>query len=250
MKKRIVIISALVLLISIGLVVSALVLFKGTPSGTQATPATQVATNPSSKEVIDKIVANQTITSSKNYTLSRTAAVPAAIYSDVNTVIVNQIGYSFIMNAPADDGLAFTSNDAKTSNKSAQTDAIKKTLKDAGFLETAQDTKLLSIHDTTSYANGTTACQLIDLTGEKAGSPEQSIVCISGTKLWNAYNDVSTLLAKVDPMIAPSAKAIHQQNSSDGTKKLLTLTVHDTVSENITDYHFATLDDNYKYLGK
>lgn len=249
MKWRVVIISVLVVLVSIGIVVGVLIALKGTPSTTGANTAAPVATNPSPKEVIDKIVANQTITASKNYTLQRTAATPATINADTNTIIVNQIGYSFIMNVAAEDGLSFTANDTKTSNKSAQTAAIKQTLKDAGFLETSQDTKLLSSHDTTSYANGTTACQLIDFANAKAGEPEQSIVCISGTELWNAYNKVASLLAKVDPMIAPSSKAINQKTITNGQEKLLILTAQANDSQAITNYYFATLDTDYEYLG-
>ena len=249
-KGRIVIISALILLVSAGIAVGALLVVKNKTAQAPNVPTAQTTGGPSPKEVIDKIATNDTITGSKNYVLYRLNSPQSTTSTDTTTVIFKQNGYNFLTNATASDGLQFTRVDAKlASNKTAMTDAVKSVLTSAGFTEVTQDTASLSAYATTSYSNGGTVCQITDFVTTKQTTSEQGVLCISSADLVASYNNVKTLLDTADPAIAASAKTVNQSTITSGTKKLLTLTVLPNNSKETTNYYFATLDKDYAYIG-
>lgn len=250
-KRRIVLIIVLVLLVAVIIAAGGSLLFKNKPAAAPTVaPAAQTAVGPHPKEVIDKIAANETIARSENDILYRLDESPAGSSSDVSTVIFKEDGYTFLTNTNADDGLQFIQANTKlASNKAAVTGAIQEVLKSAGFKQIDQDTASLTAYGTTSYINDGTICQIIDLVNNKQATLEQAVNCISQDTLKASYANVKTLLAMAGPSIASSAKTVSQSTITDGTKKLLTLTVLPNGSDATTNYYFATLDKDYEYIG-
>ncbi|HEY8886664.1 MAG TPA: hypothetical protein VIM31_04170 [Candidatus Microsaccharimonas sp.] len=251
-KSRVVILSIIILLLSAAIATGALVLFTSKSATTPAvtTPVTQTTNGPTAKETVDKIAADTTISSVKNYYLFRTNAAQTDPNSDTSTIAYKQSGYNFTTNATAEDGLRFTLTSANAaSSKAAITTAITAVLKAAGFTETTQDTSALSSYATVTYTNGGTVCQIVDYTGTKQSILEQGVLCMSHAGLETAYKNVQTLLTKADPSIIAKTKAVHQTTITDGTKSLLTFTVQPTDGSSTTRYYFATLSTDYIYIG-
>lgn len=250
-KWRVIILSALVLLVFAGIAVGTLAIFKNKLGDSGTAPTVQTIPGPEPTAIIDKIAASQTILDSKNYTLFRKDSVQPGTSPDTTTIVFKQAGYSYVTNVTPDDGLRFTLTDAKlASNKEVITNTIKQVLKDASFTETTQDTSALNSYSMISYVNGGTVCQLINFANGKLTGLEQSILCVSSKSLQASYATVSSLLQKAGSDIASSAKAVGQSSVISGTKKLVALTVQTTDSKDSNNYYFATLDTDYEYLGK
>jgi len=213
-------------------------------------PVTQSTNGPSPKDVADKIAADATIAAAANYFVTRTNATQPDAHTDTSFVIYKHAGYNFLTTVSAEDGLHFTLVNAKAvSNKGAITTAIQNVLKAEGFTAATQDTSSLSSYAVTSYINNGTVCQLVDYVSEKQKTLEQGVLCNSDKSLDEGYKNVQSLLAKVDPAAAQNAATVHQDIITDGTKRLLTLTVKPQGSEKTTAYYFATLSKDYEYIG-
>jgi hypothetical protein len=250
-KSRAIILSIIALLVIAGITAGALVLLRSNSATTPtATPVAQTTNGPAPKAIIDKIAADTTVSGSKNYFLSRTNVAQADSTSDTTTIVYKESGYNFLTNVTAEDGLHFTLANAKgTSNKTAITVAMNNVLKAAGFTAASQDTSSLSSYPTVSYTNGGTTCQIIDYTSAKQSILEQGVLCISHTGLEAAYKNVQTLLTKADPAVVANTKTVLQTTVTNGTKKLLTLTVQPKNATSTTRYYFATLNKDYEYIG-
>lgn len=243
-KGRAFIISFVILLLSAAIAVSALLLFK-----TNSTVDTAPLTNgPTSKEIVDKLVANTTISGSKNMISVRTSNGNYDGTSAMSTIVYQEPGYTFLTNVPAEEGIRFTVADtALPSNKSAITDAMKTVLASNGFLEVSQPTSALSPYGTVTYINKGTVCQVLNLGEGPQSILQQAIICADHAALETSYNSVKTQLTQADASAVSSAKAVRQNITTDlfTTKKLLTL----EVLPSKTSYYFAALDTTYSYIG-
>jgi flagellar basal body-associated protein FliL len=248
-KWRFILLGLLVLVLSAGIVVGGLELFKSKSNDTATAPIAEAGPGPDPRVIIDKIATNETVEGAANYTIFRTSVNATDASPDTTSIVYKQAGYSFLTNVAADDGLRFTLNSGAT-DKDAISTAIKKTLTDASFAVTTQDTTSLSAYNTVSYVNGSTVCQLINFANGKLVGLEQSILCITGKNLRAEYGTVAALLNKADTGIVASAKAVSQATITNGEKKLTTLTVQTDSSKNTTNYYFATLESNFDYIGK
>ncbi|MDB5160086.1 MAG: hypothetical protein JWO99_349 [Candidatus Saccharibacteria bacterium] len=250
-KGRAILLAALVVIISAGLAVGGLVLFKGKTSDTATAPGATTVAGPKPSDIIDKIAADSTVNDAKGYTLFRASSGSTDVISDTSSVIFPHSGYSYITNIAPEDGLKFSLASDGTSNKTAMTAVIQKALATASYVETKQDTSALSAYKITTYVNGGTVCQLVDYANaaELTGF-EQSILCASSASLQASYANVTAQLNKADPAVAGTAKVVTQSTVMNGTKKLLTLSVQANGSSNTTNYYFATLDTSYGYIGK
>lgn len=249
-KGRAVVLSLVILLVSAGLAVGALVLFTQKPTTVPTAPVAQTNNGPTPKEVVDKIAADATISSSANYFITRTNAAQTDPNSDTATIAYKHSGYNFLTNVTAEDGLRFTLTTAKVaSNKLAITKAITAVLTSAGFSKVAQDTSSLSAYNTISYINGGTVCQIVDYTGTKQSILEQGVLCISNNGLETAYKNVQTLMEKADPAVLATTTTVHQTTVTNGTDTLLTLITQPKDGSATTQYYFATLKTDYEYIG-
>lgn len=252
-KKWLFILVALIVVVVSALVaVSILAKVKNAPVENMP-PTAQTSPGPTPTAVIDKIATNETVMTTKNYSLFRGDATQQDAASDTTKVIFAQKGYNFLTNIAADDGLRFSLTDAKLpSSRVALTTVIDTVLTTAGFTKAAQNVSALSSYDTVSYVNKGTICQVISFTQTKRTTNvlEQGVMCITRTSLEASYSAVKSSLTKADIAAASSAQAINQNTISDGAKKLLTLTVTPKDSKDTTNYYFATLGKEYAYLGK